>query len=151
MTTANVPLAEHLDRRTFLASSAGAAVAFSGAVPLLSTNAANSAPMNEIPIIDTHQHLWDIQKFKLAWLSTAPELARNFVTRDYLGRREGAPRRQSRVHGSGRRSVAASRRGGTSDRTEPHAGETSRSAPSSRAAGRATDSPPTSAVTATTT
>jgi len=91
MTIAHDPLAEPLDRRTFLAASAGAAVTFSGVHSLFSATAAHCATMNEIPIIDTHQHLWDIHKFKLAWLSTAPELARNFVTRDYLDAVKGLP------------------------------------------------------------
>ncbi len=36
------------------------------------------------PIVDTHQHLWDIEKFHLPWLADAPALARNFLTSDYL-------------------------------------------------------------------
>ena len=27
-----------------------------------------------IPIIDTHQHLWDLDKFRLPWLADAPAL-----------------------------------------------------------------------------
>ncbi|MFZ1754559.1 MAG: amidohydrolase family protein [Caldilineaceae bacterium] len=41
------------------------------------------------PIIDTHQHLWDIQKFRLPWLAGAPALARNHLTRDYLAATAG--------------------------------------------------------------
>lgn len=91
MTTDPMSLAESPDRRAFLASSAGAVATFSAAISLFPAPAANSATMNEIPIIDTHQHLWDIQKFKLPWLSTAPELARNYVTRDYLDAVKGLP------------------------------------------------------------
>jgi predicted TIM-barrel fold metal-dependent hydrolase len=40
-----------------------------------------------IPIVDTHQHLWDLRKFKLRWLS-AP-LDRSFTTKDYLEATEG--------------------------------------------------------------
>lgn len=47
--------------------------------------------MNDLPIIDTHQHLWDIEKFKLPWLSSAPKLARSHVTRDYLEAVQGLP------------------------------------------------------------
>lgn len=36
------------------------------------------------PIVDTHQHLWDLEKFRLPWLADAPALARNFLTSDYL-------------------------------------------------------------------
>ena len=37
-----------------------------------------------LPIIDTHQHLWDLTKFKLPWIKPGQPLARNFVTKDYL-------------------------------------------------------------------
>jgi len=40
-----------------------------------------------IPIVDTHQHLWDLGKFKLRWLS-AP-LDRSFTMKDYLEATEG--------------------------------------------------------------
>jgi L-fuconolactonase len=35
-----------------------------------------------LPIVDTHQHLWDLSKFKLRWLS--PPLDRSFIPKDYL-------------------------------------------------------------------
>lgn len=37
-----------------------------------------------IPIIDTHQHLWDLAIFRLPWQKDNPKLARSFVMRDYL-------------------------------------------------------------------
>jgi predicted TIM-barrel fold metal-dependent hydrolase len=37
-----------------------------------------------IPIIDTHQHLWDLTIFRLPWQKDNPKLARSFVMRDYL-------------------------------------------------------------------
>jgi predicted TIM-barrel fold metal-dependent hydrolase len=37
-----------------------------------------------IPIIDTHQHLWDLTIFRLPWQKGNPRLARSFVMRDYL-------------------------------------------------------------------
>jgi len=38
-----------------------------------------------LPIIDTHQHLWDLTRFKLPWLQDAPEiLRRNYRTAEYL-------------------------------------------------------------------
>jgi len=37
-----------------------------------------------LPIVDTHQHLWDLTRFRLPWLSGAGELNRSFVTKDYL-------------------------------------------------------------------
>jgi predicted TIM-barrel fold metal-dependent hydrolase len=36
-------------------------------------------------IIDTHQHLWDLSRFRLKWLDNAgPRLKRDFGTQDYL-------------------------------------------------------------------
>jgi predicted TIM-barrel fold metal-dependent hydrolase len=37
-----------------------------------------------IPIIDTHQHLWDLTIFRLPWQKENPKLARDFVIADYL-------------------------------------------------------------------
>ena len=37
-----------------------------------------------LPIIDTHQHLWDLSVFDMPWLADAPTLNRSFVTSDYL-------------------------------------------------------------------
>src|SRR4051794_14654351 len=37
-----------------------------------------------IPIIDTHQHLWDLSLFRLPWQKDNPKLARSFVMGDYL-------------------------------------------------------------------
>lgn len=43
-----------------------------------------------IPIIDTHQHLWDIQRIKPPWLDGAPEiLRRSYVMSDYLAATHG--------------------------------------------------------------
>ena len=42
-----------------------------------------------LPIIDTHQHLWDLNRFELPWLETAPSLNRNYVTSDYLAATAG--------------------------------------------------------------
>lgn len=37
-----------------------------------------------LPIIDTHQHLWDLNRFELPWLADVPSLQRSFLTSDYL-------------------------------------------------------------------
>lgn len=42
-----------------------------------------------LPIIDTHQHLWDLTRFKLPWLKDAPKLDRSFVMDDYQRATEG--------------------------------------------------------------
>lgn len=36
-----------------------------------------------LPLIDTHQHLWDVNKFKLPWLPQEGVLARSYVMDDY--------------------------------------------------------------------
>ena len=37
-----------------------------------------------IPIIDTHQHLWDLSKLHLSWLTQGHPLATNHLMSDYL-------------------------------------------------------------------
>jgi L-fuconolactonase len=64
-----------VSRRTFTILTA--ATAFARVAPAY---AAPKLPM----IIDTHQHLWDLTKFKLPWLEGNGPLARSFVTKDYL-------------------------------------------------------------------
>lgn len=81
---------DSLDRRRLLRLSAQAVVATSF-FPLVMTRSIGAAPMTEIPIIDTHQHLWNIEKFKLPWLSSAPALAKSHVTSDYLEAVKGLP------------------------------------------------------------
>jgi L-fuconolactonase len=36
------------------------------------------------PIVDTHHHLWDLERFRLPWLAGAPQLNRSFRMADYL-------------------------------------------------------------------
>lgn len=36
-----------------------------------------------LPIIDTHQHLWDLSKFKLPWVDGAPAINRSYLQSDY--------------------------------------------------------------------
>ena len=42
-----------------------------------------------LPIVDTHQHLWDLEKLNLPWLEKGGKLGRNFVTKDYVAAAEG--------------------------------------------------------------
>ncbi len=47
--------------------------------------AAEPAAGGALPIIDTHQHLWDLSRFQPPWLQGAPPiLSRSYVTQDYL-------------------------------------------------------------------
>ena len=48
-----------------------------------------SAKPAQLPIVDTHQHLWDLRKLRLAWLKSSPHINRSFVTKDYLEATEG--------------------------------------------------------------
>ncbi|NKB66346.1 MAG: amidohydrolase family protein [Candidatus Latescibacteria bacterium] len=36
-----------------------------------------------LPIVDTHHHLWDLERFELPWLDSAPTLANNYLMDDY--------------------------------------------------------------------
>lgn len=71
-----------VSRRTALAIGAGVAATL--AMPSLA-----SAEDKHLPIIDTHQHLWDLDKFTLPWLERGSTLGRSFVTKDYLAAIEG--------------------------------------------------------------
>ena len=62
-----------LPRRDFLLAAASAI-----ALPALADELKPA-----IPIIDTHQHLWDLKKFRLAWVKKGDDLARDFLPSDY--------------------------------------------------------------------
>jgi predicted TIM-barrel fold metal-dependent hydrolase len=64
-----------MTRRDFVRQAA--AVAFAA-------DAAGAAGLEPLPIIDTHQHLWDLKKFKLPWLKPDSPLHRDYLTADYL-------------------------------------------------------------------
>jgi L-fuconolactonase len=76
-------------RRTFLKCSvlAGAAAFTRGApFPL----AAAPEEPKHMPIVDTHQHLWDLELFQPPWLESAPDVLRqSYVTHDYLQETQG--------------------------------------------------------------
>lgn len=42
-----------------------------------------------IPIVDTHQHLWDLTKFSLPWAKDNKVLGKSFVMSDYLAATKG--------------------------------------------------------------
>jgi predicted TIM-barrel fold metal-dependent hydrolase len=62
-----------MNRRDFLAAAA--------VLPAISFAAQDTPTM--IPVIDTHQHLWDLSKVKLAWLQPGTELDANFTPKEY--------------------------------------------------------------------
>jgi L-fuconolactonase len=65
---------DRIDRRTFLQGTS-AALALAVAPPETKT---------VFPIIDTHQHLWDLDKFYLPWLEREPTLKKSYRMEDYL-------------------------------------------------------------------
>ncbi len=69
-----------LNRRNFLKAASLSAMA-----PSLCYLSCNADPV--FPIIDTHQHLWDLDLFPLSWVK--PPLDRNFLMEDYLKAIEG--------------------------------------------------------------
>jgi L-fuconolactonase len=103
----------HASRRQFILAGSKAALA----VPALSwvanaaaASRAHAAPPNRgnepevesaavspseapdrIPIVDTHQHLWDLEKLRLAWLTGAGPIHRSFVLKDYAEATRGLP------------------------------------------------------------
>jgi predicted TIM-barrel fold metal-dependent hydrolase len=68
-----------MNRREFLAASLAATAATS----------AVSAADDPVPVIDTHQHLWDLKRFKLAWVKDGDALARSYLPSDYARATEG--------------------------------------------------------------
>ncbi|MHB1424873.1 MAG: amidohydrolase family protein [Gemmataceae bacterium] len=79
-----------MNRRQFLSASAAVAT-------LAADSSEKSATV--FPVVDTHQHLWDLGKFRLAWHKNEPKLARNHLMADYLkatadlGQVDGRPAR----------------------------------------------------------
>src|SRR4051794_2663270 len=63
-----------LNRREFLHTSLAAA-----ALPALAV----AAEKDELPVIDTHVHLWDLKQFKLPWLKPDAPFAKNHLISDY--------------------------------------------------------------------
>lgn len=72
-------------RRKFLGRTAvvvGSAALGSGRLETCRAQTTN--PVVPWPIVDTHQHWWDLSKVPPAWIETAGSLRRSFVTKDYL-------------------------------------------------------------------
>ncbi len=81
-----------LNRREFLRQTAQTTLLTSsvGALSRAPVQAEEkTSPTAAIPIIDTHQHLWDLQRVRLAWLKGSPQLNRSYVTKDYLAASAG--------------------------------------------------------------
>src|SRR3712207_4692881 len=48
-----------------------------------------ASPQDTLPIVDTPQHLWDLQLFRLPWLESNLTLNRCYVLDDYRRATEG--------------------------------------------------------------
>lgn len=69
-----------MDRREFLAAAAGSVAA--------ATSAEDKPPM--LPVIDTHQHLWDLSKFRLGWLTSKDHpLGQSHTPKEYAEATQG--------------------------------------------------------------
>ena len=83
------------NRRQFLrhaVATAALSAAFRGAT----SSALLAAPQGKtavddtaLPIVDTHQHLWDLSKFNVPWTKGHPKFDRSFVMSDYLDASKG--------------------------------------------------------------
>ena len=73
-------LSNEICRRDFIVASFGLG---------LSSTLKASRSETVIPVIDAHQHLWDISKFKLPWLPNDGVLARSYSIDDYKKHTQG--------------------------------------------------------------
>lgn len=75
-----------LHRRRCLQQVAGAALgaAAAWAVPAPSAETRPAGTTEPLPIVDTHQHLWDLTRLRLSWVKGRNALNRNYVMKDYL-------------------------------------------------------------------
>jgi L-fuconolactonase len=81
-----------LGRRGFLktAAVAGAAVALRHRRGLSAPSPDEAEAIDSPPIIDTHEHLWDLTRFNLPWLAKAPPvLNRSYLPADFRAATEG--------------------------------------------------------------
>ena len=89
-------MTQPLDRRVFLSHASATALAVGagavflpGRTPHLKADDVND--LATMPIIDTHQHLWDLSKFNIPWTKNegVEVLNRDYLTADYLKATEG--------------------------------------------------------------
>jgi predicted TIM-barrel fold metal-dependent hydrolase len=75
-----------IDRRQFIASSAAALGA-----SVLTANFVSAAPADgqQLPIVDCHQHLWNLEQFKLPWIKPGTLLGKTYSIDDYLAAAKG--------------------------------------------------------------
>ena len=76
-------------RREALQAGIGILAAAAGGRALAAQAKDETVPDVEVPIVDTHQHLWDLDTFELPWLTADSPLNRDYVMSDYLQATEG--------------------------------------------------------------
>jgi L-fuconolactonase len=79
-----------LRRREFVKRSIATAAAL-GATMSSSSAEPQARPPIPSKVIDTHQHLWDLSKFRLPWTAANPKMARGYSMQDYLAATAGIP------------------------------------------------------------
>jgi L-fuconolactonase len=84
------PMLRPIPRREFLRCSIAAGLglfareAVEGSVAPKKEGNVNVTGTENLPIVDTHQHLWDLSRFRLPWLQGAGPINRSFTMKDYL-------------------------------------------------------------------
>jgi L-fuconolactonase len=80
-------------RRRFLAVTASALATSAGAAVVSANPSVSRSPAGDsatIPIVDTHQHLWDLSKIQPPWLNGAPKiLSQSYGLAEYAKATEG--------------------------------------------------------------
>jgi predicted TIM-barrel fold metal-dependent hydrolase len=84
-----LPRRDFLRRSVAAAATLGAASGFASRLAAAEPQSNSSKPM--FKVVDSHQHLWDLKKFRLPWTAASPALARDFTMRDYLAATAGIP------------------------------------------------------------
>ena len=78
-------LSKVFTRREFQRLAAGGLAALAGSGSALAAEEEKQeSAKDRLPIVDTHQHLWDVTKFKLPWIKPGEPLAKSFLMADYL-------------------------------------------------------------------
>jgi predicted TIM-barrel fold metal-dependent hydrolase len=85
------------DRRAFVQESLrvlagaglGAALWQQDSLPAQASEQAGQGKEESIAIVDTHQHLWNLDKFKLPWIEHGSPLAKSYGMKDYLAATKG--------------------------------------------------------------
>jgi L-fuconolactonase len=85
-----------LPRREFLKRTFAAAATLGAAEALSARRAGAAEPQSEsgqpmFKVVDSHQHLWDLKKFRLPWTAKNPAMARDFSMLDYRSATSGIP------------------------------------------------------------